>query len=69
MMNDSVKTPARRQSRTASDGRKSAKGSAVTRSPSRVGTGSPLILKLDLIAGLRQLSWPLDDNYLGRFIT
>jgi ParB family chromosome partitioning protein len=50
MMNDSVKTPARRQSRTASDGRQPANGSAVTRSPSRVGTGSPLILKLDLIA-------------------
>jgi ParB family chromosome partitioning protein len=50
MMNDSVKTAARRQSRAASDGRQPSKGSAVARSRSRGGAGSPLLLKLDLIA-------------------
>jgi ParB family chromosome partitioning protein len=50
MMNDSVKTAARRQTRAASDGSQPAKSSAVARSQSRGGTGSPLILELDLIA-------------------
>lgn len=50
MMKDSVKTAAGRQSRAASDGRQPAGGPAVARSQSRGGTGSPLILKLDVIA-------------------
>jgi ParB family chromosome partitioning protein len=50
MMNDSVKSTARGQSRATGGDQQTSEGTPVARSQSRAGTGRPLNLKLDLIA-------------------